>query len=178
MSPDDILPNKLDTIAFRSALGCFPTGVAIITGQLPGQPPVGLTINSFASVSLDPPLVLWSLRRDAPSRDALLQAGHFVVNVLDEDQIALARQFSQPSHDKFSGVETATNDWGAPYIKDCIARFECKIVNCMSGGDHIIFLGEVLHFHHEVGVPLVFCHGSFSTLAGAEQQLLRGGRQF
>ncbi|MBB5053622.1 flavin reductase (DIM6/NTAB) family NADH-FMN oxidoreductase RutF [Afipia massiliensis] len=174
MPADSISPVPFDTRAFRKALGCFPTGVAVITAQPSGQLPVGLTINSFASVSLDPPLVLWSLQRDAPSKDAILQSGHFVVNVLDETQLRLAQQFARPAIDKFDGVEISTNRWGAPYIKKCIARFECKVMNCVDGGDHVIFLGEVEHFHHETGAPLVFCHGMFASVADTRPKQITG----
>ncbi len=169
MSADAFLPTAFDTRAFRSALGCFPTGVAVITAKPDGQSPVGLTISSFASVSLDPPLVLWSLRREAPSKDAILKADHFVVNVLNEDQLDLAQHFAKPADDKFNGVKIAVNSWGAPYIVDCIARFECRILSCFDGGDHVIFLGRVEQFNQFVGTPLVFCRGTFASLNNTGQ---------
>lgn len=107
--------------------------------------------------------MLWSLRRDTPSKGAILRSGHFVVNVLHITQLDLAQQFARPTADKFDGVEISTNCWGAPYIEDCIARFECKVINCLDGGDHVIFLGEVEHFHHETGAPPVYCHGMFAS---------------
>lgn len=156
--------SAFDPKAFRRALGCFPTGVAVVTAKPASQPPVGITINSFASVSLSPPLVLWSLRRDAPSKDAILDADHFVVNVLDAHQLELARRFARPADDKFQGVETASNEWGAPCITGCVARFECRILSNFDGGDHIIFLGKVERFHHSDAAPLVFWQGNFVAL--------------
>lgn len=164
MSGDALLPTAFDTRAFRNALGCFPTGVVVITAKPEGRSPVGLTVNSFASVSLDPPLVLWSLRRDAPSKEAILEADHFVVNVLDEDQLDLARHFAKPATDKFDGVNIVANSWGAPYLANSVARFECKILDCINGGDHVIFLGKVEYFTHSAGTPLVFYHGMFASL--------------
>jgi flavin reductase (DIM6/NTAB) family NADH-FMN oxidoreductase RutF len=152
----------LDGKLYRMALGSFPTGVAIVTAKPPGGPAVGLTVNSFASVSLDPPLVLWSLRRDAPSREPIVEAGNFVVNILSVDQGDLARQFSQAASDKFHGVGTFPNVWNVPCIENCIARFECSIAATHDGGDHIIFLGAVQHFEYvESSRPLVFCQGRF-----------------
>jgi len=155
--------SAFDTQAFRRALGCFPTGVAVVTAKPDNDPPVGITVNSFASVSMNPPLVLWSLRRDSPSRNAFSAAGNFVINVLGSHQTHLAHHFATPSNNKFEGVETVANTWGAPCIRGGVAQFECSILTHYEGGDHIIFLGRVEHFHRSDGVPLVFWNGRFAA---------------
>jgi flavin reductase (DIM6/NTAB) family NADH-FMN oxidoreductase RutF len=156
-----------DTRAFRRALGCFPTGVAIITTCDVDGRPVGLTCNSFSSVSLDPPLVLWSLRLQSKLLPAFMSHPTFAVNLLTEDQSELSARFASAAiEDKFDGVGYTIGDGGAPLITDCLARFHCRQFARHEAGDHVVFIGEVDHFDH--GRPdgaLVYYQGAYKMLA-------------
>ncbi|WP_440995815.1 flavin reductase family protein [Arhodomonas sp. SL1] len=151
-----------DPRALRNALGGFATGVTVVTTRAPDGTPVGLTVNSFSSVSLEPPLILWSLMRDSPSRAAFLAASHFAVNVLAVEQEALCRRFATPRPDKFEGVQWWAGAGGAPVLAGCVARFQCRRSLRHDGGDHDILLGRVEAFDHDPMVePLVFVAGDF-----------------
>lgn len=156
-----------DPREFRRALGTFPTGVAIITTVTPAGVPVGLTCNSFSSVSLDPPLVLWSLRRESKSLQAFREAGHFAINILSKGQSMLSSRFaSSKIADKFDGISYTAGAGGAPIIDGCLARFHCQSFAEHEAGDHIIFIGQVERFDMTADVePLVFCQGDYMTLA-------------
>ncbi|HTD36304.1 MAG TPA: flavin reductase family protein [Candidatus Limnocylindrales bacterium] len=145
----------------RNALGTFGTGVAIITTRDAEGRNFGLTGNSFSSVSLDPPLVLWSLACSAPSLPAFRAATHFGVNVLSTDQYALAERFARPHRDKFEGIAHAVGEYGVPLIDGAAAHFECRIVDRYYGGDHEIFLGQVERYSYERKPTLLFCHGTY-----------------
>lgn len=150
-----------DPRTFRSALGQFATGVTVVTTMTPDGP-VGLTVNSFASVSLDPPLVLWSLRTQSYHHAVFAGCEHFGVNVLAEDQEQLSRHFATPLIDKFAGVAWRRGVGGVPVLDGAAATFECGRQANHSGGDHTIFLGRVEHFAHRDHVlPLVFCRGNY-----------------
>ncbi len=150
---------------FRRALGRFATGVTVITTRTPQGKLEGLTANSFASVSLDPPLVLWSLRREAPSLSSFTEAGHFAVNVLGTHQAHLCRHFATPHPDKFGEVAHAIGAHGSPLIEDAIARFECRTEQVVEAGDHLIFIGRVLRAAHRDGEPLVYATGTLCSPA-------------
>lgn len=145
----------------RRALGVFATGVTIVTTQDCRDRPVGLTANSFSSVSLTPPLVLWSQSRRAPSHSRFQGARHFVVNVLAADQIELSRRFAARHEDKFAGVEHVMSECGAPVLSGVAAHFECRKEFEYDGGDHVIFIGRVLRYAHTSKAPLLFCHGKY-----------------
>ena len=145
----------------RNALGTFATGVAIITTSDGDGRLHGLTANSFSSVSLDPPLVLWSLSREAPSFPAFRTATHFGVNVLGAEQQELAERFSRRHPDKFDGVTYELGEYGVPLIEGAPAHFECRIVDRYYGGDHEIFLGHVERYGYERKPTLLFCHGDY-----------------
>ncbi|MBS7541887.1 flavin reductase family protein [Ancylobacter oerskovii] len=145
---------------FRRALGRFATGVTIVTTRTADGKLEGLTANSFSSVSLDPPLVLWSLRKQAPSLASFTSAGHFAVNVLGTHQKHLCRHFATPHADKFGSVAHRIGDHGAPLIEDTIARFECRTEQVIEAGDHLIFLGRVLRAAHRDGEPLIYATGA------------------
>lgn len=145
----------------RRALGVFATGVTIVTARDRQDRPVGLTANSFSSVSLTPPLVLWSQSRHAPSHSRFQGARHFVVNVLAADQIELSRRFATRHEDKFAGVEHVMGDCGAPVLRGVAAYFECRKEFEYDGGDHVIFVGRVLRYAHTSKAPLLFCHGRY-----------------
>lgn len=167
-----------DTAGFRRALGTFPTGVAIITTRGPDAKPVGLTCNSFSSVSLDPPLVLWSLRNASKSMDAFRQARGFAINVLAEDQSKLSARFASGSiADKFEGVGHSEGVGGVPLIDDCVARFHCTTFAQHDAGDHVIFIGKVERFEHgREQDPLVFYKGAYMMLAQSLRELAAQGR--
>ena len=175
-APDDagsVLP-PLETLALtpdaegkplRRALGRFATGVTVVTTRAPGGRCEGLTANSFSAVSLDPPLVLWSLGRRAPSLQGFKAAGHFVVNVLSRGQSALSRHFATPRADKFAGVAFVPGLAGCPILTDSLAVFECRTESAIEGGDHVIFIGRVIRAHHREGEALIFSGGRYGTHA-------------
>lgn len=146
---------------FRRALGQFATGVTVVTAQAKNGRPVGLTVNSFASVSLDPPLVLWSLSRAATDFEQLNDAGYFAVNVLSARQHHLSRQFSTTLPDKFAGAEYEKAADGSPLLKGATAQFNCRVIKRFEGGDHVIILGEVEEYRWHEGEPLVFHSGRY-----------------
>ncbi len=154
-------PAAFDTRAFRSALGVFPTGVAIVTTRTNDGSLVGLTINSFSSLSLDPPLVLWSLNSNSPSLSMFRDGSHFTVNILAEEQANLSQRFASRIPDKFQGIEFRTGAGGTPLIVDCAAWLECSTHSHQDAGDHILFIGEVERFERTERKPLIFCGGKY-----------------
>ena len=151
----------------RKALGCYPTGVTIITAPDAEGSVVGVTANSFAAVSLDPPLVLWSLDMSAYSLDAFTQAGHFAVNVLSQDHLEMSQHFATRQVDKFAAVSYERGIGGVALFTGCAARFQCRTVATHDEGDHRIFIGEVLEFTSQPNVePLVFTHGRYAEIVG------------
>lgn len=156
--------DPFDRRDLRRALGQFATGVTVITTRAGDGRRVGLTANSFTSLSLDPPLVLWCLGKAAPSMSEFVECDHFAVNVLAADQHHLSRQFSTPSIDKFDGIEVIDGVGGVPLLNGAIARFTCRHVRHHDGGDHVIFIGEVEQYEALEGEPLVF-HSGFYRVA-------------
>jgi flavin reductase (DIM6/NTAB) family NADH-FMN oxidoreductase RutF len=149
-----------DTRDLRRALGQFATGVTVVTTLMRDGRRVGMTVNSFSSVSLDPPLVLWSIARNAPSFQDFTTATHFGVNVLAADQHHLSKQFSTPLDDKFAGV-ACHSDACVPILEGTTAYFVCRLVKQYDGGDHVILLGEVEEYKHQHGDVLVFHSGKY-----------------
>jgi flavin reductase (DIM6/NTAB) family NADH-FMN oxidoreductase RutF len=147
---------------FRTALGMFATGVTIVTGRAPDGTLVGLTANSFNSVSMSPPLVLWSLAQTAGSMAAFSTGSHYAINILSADQQALARQFSAKDVDRFAGVLYHLGSAGAPLIDGAAATFECFNRSRYEEGDHVIFVGEVERCDTRAGAsPLLYHGGKF-----------------
>ena len=149
---------------FRSALGAFATGVTIVTTRDEQGRDIGLTANSFNSVSLDPPMVLWSLAKNARSLPAFLAASHFAVHVLAADQEELSLRFATRGSEKFSGLDLERGASQVPLLRGCSARFQCRTAFRHEGGDHVIFVGAVESFDHSERQPLVF-HGGRYALA-------------
>jgi 3-hydroxy-9,10-secoandrosta-1,3,5(10)-triene-9,17-dione monooxygenase reductase component len=156
------MQQKFDSERFRHALGTFTTGITIVTTVGTAGEDVGVTANSFNSVSLAPPMVLWSLGRSAGSIAAFSAAGHFAVHVLASDQHALATRFSTKGADRFAGLRPARGVDGIALLDGCTARSECRTAFQYEGGDHVIFVGEVLNFEHWEHEPLVFKRGRFA----------------
>ncbi len=147
---------------FRTALGMFATGVTIVTARTAAGALFGLTANSFNSVSLDPPLVLWSLSRAAASLPAFSTGSHYAINVLGADQLALARRFASRNVNRFADVAFVDGAGGAPLLSGAAATFECFNRSRYEEGDHVIFVGEVERCSHRAGAsPLLFHGGKF-----------------
>lgn len=163
----------IDPKALRNALGTFTTGVTIITTRDGEEKPVGLTANSFNSVSLDPPLVLWSLAKTALSVPAFTSTNHWNVHVLSSEQQELSMRFSSKGEDKFSGLELDQGVSDAPLIQQCTARFQCRTAFTHDGGDHIIFIGEVIAFDQSELPPLAFQSGQYAVTAKKPWQELK-----
>jgi 3-hydroxy-9,10-secoandrosta-1,3,5(10)-triene-9,17-dione monooxygenase reductase component len=149
------------TRQFRNALGSFATGVTIITTRSPEGTDVGVTANSFNSVSLDPPMILWSLAKTSTSFDAFMAAEHFAVHILAMDQESLSGRFAKSNSDKFSGLTLERGRGSIPMLPGCAARFQCRTAYRHEGGDHIILVGEVEDFDHDNHAPLAFHGGRY-----------------
>jgi len=156
-----------DTRDFRAALGTFPTGVCLITTLGADGLPAGLTINSFSSVSLDPPMVLWSLARTANCALVFRDAEYFAISVLAATDAALSTHFAKPGADKFAAfAERFSPGVGsAPLLQGAVATFECHSRQRYYGGDHIIMIGVVERYAYGGGEPLVFHRGRYAGLA-------------
>ena len=163
-TPAELKPSELGPDELRLALGRFVTGVTIVTCRSAEGQAVGLTANSFNALSLDPPLVLWSLRRESPSIEAFTEATHFTVNVLAEEQIDLSRRFARPSAAKFEKGEWRDGQGGAPMLAGCVAVFECRRRSHHEAGDHILFIGEVERIARSAASPLVYHAGHYRSL--------------
>lgn len=160
------MSNTLDPRALRSALGTFATGITIVTTRDAQGRDWGLTVNSFNSVSLEPPLVLWSLgKRNEATLTAFRDAGHFAVHVLAADQEALSNLFASPNADRFSAQEITRGAGDVPLLPGCLAVFQCRTATVHAGGDHEIFIGEVLDFSSREGAPLLYHGGRYARLA-------------
>lgn len=153
-----------DGRALRDAFGSFATGVTIVTTSGPGGVDIGLTANSFSSVSLDPPMVLWSLARTSLNMDAFRNSGHFAVHILSADQETLSGRFASKGVDRFAGLALDRGPDDIPMLQDCMARFACKLAYQYEGGDHVIFVGEIVDFSHSAQKPLVFHGGRYGML--------------
>lgn len=167
-----------DAKAFRNVLGSFPTGVAIITTMGADGQPVGLTCNSFSSVSLDPPLVSWGLRLNSKNLEAFQNASGFAINILAEDQTELSGRFARSGGpEKFDAVAWRPGYAGVPVIDDCVAAFECGKFAEHLAGDHVLFLGQVNFFSQgRGGDSLVFYKGAYMMLTQSLRELASDGR--
>lgn len=163
---------------FRQLLGCFPTGVAVITTTAPDGQPAGLTCNSFSSVSLEPPLVLFSLRKASSLVSIFSEANAFAINILSQEQDALSGRFaSSKIVNKFENVAWNSGPMGMPIIEDCLASFECSVHARHDAGDHFIFIGEVRHMNEgSADHALVYYKGAYMTLAESLRTLVVQGK--
>lgn len=154
----------IDPHQFREVCGQYATGVAVITAAASGRQ-VGVTVNSFSSVSLDPPLVQFSLDRKASVFPVFTDCGHFVVNVLSRDQQALSNLFAVNS-EAFEEVEFSEGIGGCPVFADCVANLECEKFAVYEGGDHVIILGQVKQLRcAPTNEPLLFFRGTYGTFS-------------
>jgi flavin reductase (DIM6/NTAB) family NADH-FMN oxidoreductase RutF len=167
-----------DSRAFREALGLFPTGVAVVTAAMEapraanaGQDEndlshIGITVNSFTSVSLDPPLVLWCIDRRSRRHDPFVAAPGFTVSILSAAHRAISARLAGAGEHSLDGLALLQTELGPPALADCLAVFECVRHSVVDGGDHSVLIGRVLRFHRpEAGAPLVFFRGRYSGLA-------------
>lgn len=154
----------MDARRLRTALGRFTTGITIVSCVDEAGAFVGLTVNSFNSVSLDPPLVLWSLRRESPNLAAFEAAPRFAVNVLTEAQIGLSRRFASAQAHRFAEGQWALGAHGAPVLKDGAAVFECEFHARQDAGDHRLYIGRVLAFSENAHAPLLYRSGHYHRL--------------
>lgn len=160
------MPVSFDSRQLRNALGQFPTGVVIVTAQTAGGERIGMTMSSFNSVSLDPPLVLFSVHRNALTFVHWQEMKHYAINILGEDQEELSNSFARAKSDKWEGVNSAVGENGAPILPGAIVTFECEAYSRYDGGDHEIFVGRILKWHEGrmETQPLVFYGGKYRQL--------------
>ena len=150
---------------FRSTLGSFATGITVITALASDGTPIGITISSFNSVSLEPPLILWSLSSNSPNLETFRNASHYAINILAADQQALSDRFASRREDRFAGLTLRSGLGGAPLIEGCCAWFECANEIQYPGGDHLIFIGRVEAFAQgAAAAPLIFHRGRYARL--------------
>jgi flavin reductase (DIM6/NTAB) family NADH-FMN oxidoreductase RutF len=166
-STDEEIPaGSVDPMTLRRVCGLFVTGVTVVTSS-DGNEPVGLTVNSFTSVSLDPPLVLFCLHRESTVRRAIQASGHFTVNILADGQHDISRVFATRGAPRFDAVRHTAGSNGTPVLSDALAHVCCRLVDELDGGDHVIVLGQAT----QVGIlrdgdsPLTFFRGSIRSLA-------------
>lgn len=151
------------SLLLRQSLGQFATGVTVVTCTADDGHACGITANSFSSVSLDPPLVLWNIAKVSNSLRAYLDARHFAIHVLKSDQIHLARHFAKTDHKSYDRIKHHISDDGVPILPDVLARFDCKTIDIHNGGDHHIIIGEVLKHESTTGSPLLFFAGNYAA---------------
>lgn len=155
----------LDSRQFRNALGCFATGITVVSTTSGKNEPIGITVNSFSSVSLDPPLVLFSLARDASRFTDFAAAKHFSINVLSDSQRDISNYFASSGQSVWSGFDYTLAANGCPVSADALAVFNCECYAQYDGGDHIIVVGQVTSMTYaDAGGPLIYYKGRYSGL--------------
>lgn len=155
---------SFDGRKFRDALGRFATGVCVIT-TIDSQKPVGMTVNSFASVSLDPPLVLWSLQNNSDMYEVFASAKHFAINILSKEQQGHSNAYAKKGDHLLQADHYRIGKYGSPIIRDALTTLECKLEVCHDGGDHLIVIGRVRDMHtRPTGEPLLFFSGGYREL--------------
>tara|TARA_B110000305_G_scaffold88189_2_gene99412 strand:+ start:13721 stop:14647 length:927 start_codon:yes stop_codon:yes gene_type:complete len=159
------MTKELDIKILRNCFGKFATGITVITALAPDGTKIGLTVNSFSSLSLEPPLVLWSLDKKSKSLSAFIAATHFAINVLASDQMDISNNFARTSEDKFNNIKLSESKYDLPLLSGTVAHLECKNISTYEGGDHLIFIGEVEHFKTSNKKPLLYTNGQYTTAA-------------
>jgi flavin reductase (DIM6/NTAB) family NADH-FMN oxidoreductase RutF len=158
-------PHAVSAVEFRAASGLFASGVTVVTRRLPDDAPYGMTVSSFTSVSLDPPLILVCIERNARFLRDLSTEQPFAVNILSEQQQHVAARFAdRKEEDRFSGIEWSAGWQGVPLVLGVVATFACKLHQYIQSGDHFILIGEVQQIHRHKGSPLVWCDRGYHFL--------------
>ncbi|HEY5338628.1 MAG TPA: flavin reductase family protein [Rhizomicrobium sp.] len=158
---------SFDTDAFRKALGCFPTGVAVVTASMPGGDHTGITVNSFTAVSLEPPLVLWCINKKSNRASAFAIAKHYTISLLGTTHLDASAKLAKEGSHSLDGIDLLPTQSGPPALADALAYFECESEATHEGGDHIILIGRVVRFaRHETGDPLIFFKGRYGAISG------------
>jgi len=156
---------SIDRAIFRSVLGQFATGVTVVTAKSDQGIPLGVTVNAFTSLSLDPPLVLFCLDKRTASLDAFAEGPGFALNMLNEDQQDMSERFASSSADKFAGIAYEQWETGSPILGDCLANLDCRRQAVHEGGDHLIIVGRVERLMHvEGGKPLLYFRGRYRRI--------------
>ena len=158
------MTNAFNELEFRRALGAFATGITVVSTVNENDQFDGLTVNSFNSVSLDPPLILWSLSLTAPRFSMLKNISRFAINILAADQAAIAERFATLDSNPFDGIEITAGIGAVPLLQGCVAVLECRTETTYPGGDHIIFIGRVERLHYFSREPLLYWNGGYRTL--------------
>jgi len=153
----------IDDARFRQAMGHFASGVTVVTTASTGEL-YGMTVSSFSSLSLNPPLVLICIDKSVPSHDMIRDSGRFVVNILEERQEHLSRRFATTANDKFKGVAWHSGQLGLPVLDNTLAAIECRLRDALDGGDHTIFVGEVVDAEVREGAPLLYYRRGYREL--------------
>jgi flavin reductase (DIM6/NTAB) family NADH-FMN oxidoreductase RutF len=161
---DPVGPAEFDPRDLRNAFGMFATGVSVVTTCNGDGRPIGLTCNSFSSVSLKPPLILWSLSLYSPRLPIFLQAPCFAINILACNQLDVSRRFSAPIRDRFDGVPWVAGEQGIPLIPGAAAHIQCRNESRHYSGDHVILIGQVVRYEYWDVEPLVFSRGRYRSL--------------
>jgi 3-hydroxy-9,10-secoandrosta-1,3,5(10)-triene-9,17-dione monooxygenase reductase component len=149
---------------FRNALGSFATGITVVTAIGQNGQNIGMTANSFNSVSLDPALVLWSIGRDSNCFDDFMAAKSYAIHVLASDQQDISNRFAKTGADRFEGIDCSEGLSGVPILPHYSTCFQCEIEHQFDGGDHVILVGKVVEFADNGHQPLVFHRGGYATL--------------
>lgn len=157
--------NSIDPLDFRNAMGCFASAVTVVSTTTEDERAVGLTVNSFNSVSLEPPLVLFCLGREANSFDDFLNSGRFAVNILRQNQDYISNGFAADGSNFFETMDSELSTLGNPLVPDALAVFDCKKEAVHEGGDHVILIGRVIDLRQDPhGYPLVYYRGRYSNV--------------
>ena len=158
-----LLDGTHDSRQLRNAFGRFPTGVTVITTCTPAGKMEGLTANSFSALSLDPPLVLWSINHKSKSLAGFLASGYFAINVLASNQSEMSHRFATPNENKFEGLQLRDGVGRSPLLPGVLAIFECQTESTIECGDHLLFVGRIHKIAYGEGEPLIFNAGRYST---------------
>ncbi|MCB1667299.1 MAG: flavin reductase family protein [Pseudomonadales bacterium] len=150
----------------RNAMGSFATGITVVTALDNSGNPVGMTVNSFSSVSLEPPLILWCLGDGSTHCEVFRNCTHFNVNVLEASQAPVSRLFAAPEDDQFNRVDWHPDAREIPILSGALASFQCTTEQCYPGGDHTIIIGRVVDYTYRTGQPLIFSQGKYQLLGG------------
>lgn len=154
----------IDEAGFKLAMSCFVSGVTVVTTEHEGKP-YGMTVASFSSLSLRPPLVVVCVEKSVKTHDAIVASGTFGISILDLSQASISGRFASKIDDKFEGVEVSRGELGVPLIEGALCTLECRLEAQLPGGDHTIFVGEVVNARTTDGAPLVYYRSGYRALA-------------